>query len=90
MNGITEHLIKVQVELLSPTSEAWGTPHQDFQNALGGKKVKEKKAALKHSPHWENYGLQELIGCGPCRLRMQTPGTATHDAAGQDRPGRPF
>lgn len=65
-------------------------PHQDFQKALGGKRVKEKKAALKQSPRRENYGLRELIGCGPCPLRMQALGTATHDAAGQDQPGRMF
>lgn len=65
-------------------------PHQDFQNALGGQKVKEKKGALKLSPHWENYGLQELIGCLPCPLKMQTLGTATHDAVGKDQPGKPF
>lgn len=64
--------------------------HQDFQKALGGKKVKGKKAALKQSPYWENYGLWELIGCGPCPLRRQTLGTATHDAVGQHQAGRPF
>lgn len=46
MNGITKHLIKVQVKLLSQTSEARSVPGSVLHIALGGKKVKEKKAAL--------------------------------------------
>lgn len=52
MNGITKHLIKVQVKLLSQTSEAWSMPHRVLHIALGGKKVKEQKAALnEETPH---------------------------------------
>ena len=91
VNGITEHLIKVQVKLLSQTSEAWCTPHWVLQIALGGKKVKEKKPALKEgTPHWENYELQKLIRSGLCPLRRHTLGTTTHDATWRELPRRHF
>lgn len=56
MYGIAEHLIKVQVKLLPQTSEAWCVPHRVLQIVLGGKKVKEKEAALKGG----NSSLREL------------------------------
>lgn len=35
-------------------------------------------------------GATGIYRCGPCPLRTQTLGTATHDAARQDHPGRHF
>lgn len=85
MSGITEHLIKAEVKRLSQTSEAClvhpPPPTRVLQIALGGEKVKEKKAALKaETPHGENYELQKLIRSGPCSLRRHTLGTIPLDA----------
>lgn len=92
VNGITEHLIKAQKSNFSPPHLRLGEcpPTKISRRLWVARKWREKKAALKQSPYWENYGLRELIGCGPCPLRRQTLGTATHDAVGQHQPGRPF